>query len=195
MNNRQLINYLPPVLQTVSELKAINEAQQPEVERAWLALSLVMDNQFIATATEEGVAVWEKELDITPYDTDTIETRKQRIKAIWFTKIAFTMRWLVEWLKSMNGDAVEGSFKDYTLTVTLLNSYDCIRVLKDMRRDIPSNIFINPTLLLTANYVPVYIGSSPIRTLRVATTVKIKTDTGYSYPVHRKCGTYPAQLF
>ena len=62
MLDRKLIDYLPPVLQSVMEFAAITGAQQPEIEAAWDALNLVMDNQFIDTATEAGVTVWEKEL-------------------------------------------------------------------------------------------------------------------------------------
>lgn len=195
MNNRKLIDYLPPVLKSVVELVAIYDAQQPEIEKAWEALRFVMDNQFIDTATDEGVSVREKELNITPYDTDTLEIRKHRIKSVWFCRDVYTYQWLLNWLKSLGGEVSDCNLNDYTLNVTLLNSYDCIKVLKDIRRDIPSNIIINPTLLLKEDYITIYIGSSLIRTCKISTKIKIKASAGYAYPVVRKCGTYPAQLF
>ncbi|MEE0582983.1 MAG: hypothetical protein UC328_07395, partial [Adlercreutzia sp.] len=58
----------------------INAANEPEISIAWDALALVLANQFLDTATASGVAVWERELNIRPKDTDTLEVRKARIK-------------------------------------------------------------------------------------------------------------------
>lgn len=105
MLDRKLIDYLPPVLQSVMEFAAITGAQQPEIEAAWDALNLVMDNQFIDTATEAGVTVWEKELNIVPLATDTLEDRKQRLKTAWTYGVVYTYNWLVNWLKTSCGES------------------------------------------------------------------------------------------
>ena len=80
--DRRLINYLPPVLREVLEFQAINNANEPEISIAWDALALLLANQFLDTATEAGVKVWERELRIFPKDTDTLAGRKARIKAM-----------------------------------------------------------------------------------------------------------------
>ncbi|MBQ4595174.1 MAG: DUF2313 domain-containing protein, partial [Akkermansia sp.] len=135
MNDRKLIDYLPPVLRSVMEFMAVTDAQQPEFERAWAALNLVMDNQFIDTATEEGVAVWEKELNITPLNTETLEERKQRIKTAWTYGVVYTYNWLVNWLKTSCGETNRlPTINDYTLRAALPVSVDYIRILEDMRR-------------------------------------------------------------
>lgn len=82
--DRRLINYLPPVLREVLEFQAINNANEPEISIAWDALALLLANQFLDTATEAGVKVWERELRIFPKDTDTLAGRKARIKATLF---------------------------------------------------------------------------------------------------------------
>ncbi len=70
--DRKLINYLPPVLRDVTEFKAINDANEPEISLAWDGLDRVMANQFLDDADERGVSVWEQELKIHPKDTDTL---------------------------------------------------------------------------------------------------------------------------
>ena len=161
MLDRKLIDYLPPVLQSVMEFAAITGAQQPEIEAAWDALNLVMDNQFIDTATEAGVTVWEKELNIVPLATDTLEERKQRIKTAWTYGAVYTYNWLVNWLKTSCGDTRRlPTVNDYTLRVALPVSVDYIRILEDMRRYISANVLIDPLILLTKIDMTHYVGAA-----------------------------------
>ena len=101
--DRRLLDYLPPVLREVLEFQAINEANEPEISLAWDALALVLANQFLDTADSSGVSVWEKELRIFPKDTDTLEVRKARIKAMWNLELPYTVPWLKNWLTSICG--------------------------------------------------------------------------------------------
>jgi len=118
--DRKLINYLPPVLREVLELKAVNEANEPEISLAWDALAIVMANQFLEEADERGVAVWEKELKIFPKNTDTLELRKARIKAMWNMETPYTIPWLKKWLTSICGPTGhEETIKDYTIAIEL----------------------------------------------------------------------------
>ena len=159
--NRKLIDYLPPVLRSVMEYMAITDAQQPEIERAWDALNLVMDNQFIDTATEEGVAVWERELNITPLNTETLEERKQRIKTAWTYGVVYTYNWLVNWLKTSGGNTNRlPTINEYTLRVALPVSVDYIRLLEDMRRYVSANVLIDPLILLTEIKMTHYVGAA-----------------------------------
>ena len=99
--DRKLLDYLPPVLREVLEFQAINAANEPEISIAWDALALVLANQFLDTATASGVAVWERELNIRPKDTDTLEVRKARIKALWNLELPYTLPWLKNWLTGL----------------------------------------------------------------------------------------------
>jgi hypothetical protein len=145
--DRKLINYLPPVLREVLELKAINEANEPEISLAWDALAIVLANQFLEEADERGVAVWEKELKIFPKDTDTLELRKARIKAMWNMEIPYTIPWLKNWLTSICGPAGhEETIKDYTISIeldyTVLPEADTLaaEILKMLLAVRPSNM-------------------------------------------------------
>lgn len=159
MFDRKLIDYLPSVLQKVMEFMAITNAQQPDIEAAWNALDLVMNNQFIDTATEEGVAVWEKELNIIPFVTDTLEDRKQRLKAAWTYGVVYTYNWLVDWLKhSCGNDTPPPTINGYVLRAALPVSVDYLRILDYMRRYISANILIDPLILLSKIKMPYYTG-------------------------------------
>lgn len=161
MLDRKLIDYLPPVLQSVMEFAAITGAQQPEIEAAWDALNLVMDNQFIDTATEAGVTVWEKELNIVPLATDTLEDRKQRLKTAWTYGVVYTYNWLVNWLKTSCGEGnPPPTINDYTLRVSLPVSVDYLHILDDMRRYVAANVLIDPLILLSKIKIPHYTGSA-----------------------------------
>jgi len=171
--NRKLIDYLPPVLRSVMEFMAITDAQQPEIERAWDALNLVMENQFIDTATEEGVAVWEKELNITSVSTETLEERKQRIKTAWTYGVVYTYNWLVNWLKASCGNdnpppAIEG----YVLHTALPVSVDYIHLLDDMRRYVSANVLIDPIILLTKINTPHFVGATFRHSIRQEMTTQ-----------------------
>lgn len=161
MLDRKLIDYLPPVLQRVMEFAAITGAQQPEIDAAWDALNFVMDNQFIDTATEAGVTLWEQELNIVPLASDTLEDRKQRLKTAWTYGVVYTYNWLVNWLKNSCGESNPlPTIKDYTLRVSLPVSVDYLHILDDMRRYISANVLIDPLILLSKIRVPHYTGSA-----------------------------------
>ena len=145
--DRKLIDYLPPVLREVLELKAINAANEPEIELAWDAVALLMANQFLDTADEWGVAVWEKELKIFPKDTDTLEVRKARIKAMWNLEIPYTIPWLRRWLTSACGPlGHEVTVDDYTIHIQLdYNVLEdanrlAVEILETLRAVRPSNM-------------------------------------------------------
>lgn len=173
MPDRQLLDYLPPVLQSVTEFAAITGAQQPEIEATWDALDLVMNNQFIDSATEVGVAVWEAELGIVPFAADTLDDRKRRIKAAWTYGVVYTYTWLMNWLRtSCGGSNPLPTVSDYTVQVALPVSVDYLHMLEDIRRYVSANMLIDPLILLSQAKTPHYTGAA----LRCSTKQSLTTD-------------------
>ena len=162
--DKKLIDYLPPVLREVLELKAINAANEPEIELAWDAVALLMANQFLDTADERGVAVWEKELKIFPKDTDTLEVRKARIKAMWNLETPYTLPWLRKWLTSVCGPlGHEVTVEDYTIRIQLDHGilpgarFLEVEILKQILEVRPSNMrllmeSLAPLMFTTLHY-------------------------------------------
>lgn len=146
--SRKLIDYYPPVIQRILDFIELTNAQQPLVGQVWDAVSLAYENQFIDDATEEGVIGWEKDYGITPQKTETLKDRKQRLKAMWVPSPRYTYEWLVRWLKVACNDEniVPPDIEDYTLIPYIPIKADFKNVIEDMRRYVPSNIYIKPKI-------------------------------------------------
>lgn len=151
----KLIEYLPPEFAKIAEYSELCRTEQPFFDDLWKAAQLILDNQFIDTADENGVCMWEKELGIVPLAADTLEERKQRIKAAWTYGIVYTYRWLCGWLKDFSDSA---DVKDYTLNVKLPSGCDYANILDTLRRYISANIAINPTITLKESDLKLYAG-------------------------------------
>ena len=98
-----LKEYLPDVLKDVQEMRAIMEAETPEVQAIWDACEDCMNDQFISEATENGVARREKMLGITPFATDTLDDRKLRLLSRYNENIPYTRKSLAALLESLCG--------------------------------------------------------------------------------------------
>lgn len=151
--DRRLLDYLPPVLREVLEFQAINEANEPEISLAWDAMALVLANQFLDTADNNGVSMWEKELRIFPKDTDTLEVRKARIKAMWNLELPYTIPWLKNWLTSICGPTGhEETIADYTINIQL--DYNALPNAESLAAEILDMLLVvrpsNMRVLMTA---------------------------------------------
>lgn len=107
-----LKEYLPDALKDVQEMRAIMEAETPEVQAIWDACEDCMNDQFISEATENGVARREKMLGITPFATDTLADRKLRLLSRYNENIPYTRKSLAILLESLCGAG------GYILTIT-----------------------------------------------------------------------------
>ena len=74
-----LIEYLPPVVGKIREMKEICAAEQPEFDLLAQQVDQILANMFILLANEEGIKRFEEELNITPKTTDTLEDRRLNV--------------------------------------------------------------------------------------------------------------------
>ncbi len=74
-----LVEYLPPVVRQIREMKEICAAEQPEFDLLAQQVDQILANMFILLANEEGIERFEKELKITPKPTDTLEDRRLNV--------------------------------------------------------------------------------------------------------------------
>lgn len=145
--DRKLIDYLPPVLHDIVEFKEITEVQQSEIKKAWDALEFVLNNQFIDTASAEGIAVWEKELGILSSSAEPFYVRKERIKSRWLNQEAYTLKTLISRLNILCGEdnfTVDTHFDKYLIeSNTHLDKLGQVSELKNLFDDvIPCNIVV-----------------------------------------------------
>lgn len=132
--DRHILDYLPLILKEPAELKALMEAEQPEIELLWIEQDYVLANLFVLSASEYGIRRWEKILKIYPQDTDSLEIRRMRVLLRLLFKPPYTRRWLYGWLLDIYG---EGNFTinitDYIVDIDLL--YDNIKEADELTSD------------------------------------------------------------
>lgn len=92
MADVNLLEYLPSFLREYRELKAVMNAESPELARLYENAERALKNGFIATADEYGIARFEKLLGILPSKSDTLESRRARVLSRWFTELPYTLR-------------------------------------------------------------------------------------------------------
>lgn len=102
MNDVNLVEYLPPFLREYRELKAVMNAENPEFLAVYSAADRVLKNEFIETADEYGISRFEKMLNILPSKEDTLDSRRSRVQARWFTELPYTMRAFLEKLSGLS---------------------------------------------------------------------------------------------
>lgn len=166
-NNRKLLDYYPPVIKSIHEIRALMEALQVQNDAMWDAVSFLFENQFIESATNEGVTMWERELGIIPGATDTLQQRKERLRIKWVPKPRFTMRWLTGteqepgWLEKVCGQPVpDPVLTDYSLRVTLPGGVDWMTIFDDLKRYKPANIVLDPRVLMPRGTKHIYVGTA-----------------------------------
>ncbi len=94
------IDYYPPVLKELREIKIIAEVMDSELEDQKTAREKVRDECFVYTAEDEGLERWEKILNIKVTDADDIELRRFNILA----KLMKNKNYLIDVLNNLIGE-------------------------------------------------------------------------------------------
>lgn len=142
-----VLSYLPPVLQDVYEMQAAAQAENSELNRLWQGAEDAMNDQFIDSATENGVSRWEKMLLLYPKDTDTLPERKFRVQSALSGRLPFTVWALREQLDSLCGPGnYELTVDHANFKVTVLlglaaqNEFDAVTEL--LQKMLPANLVV-----------------------------------------------------
>ena len=161
-----IIKYLPFFMQEYLEMQEITETE--DIEFNWLIDILIemLNNQFITTCDEEGIARFEQLLQIIPYSNDSLEQRINRVLVLWNNKVPYTMKTLKQMLETLcgtNGYQVILNNNAYELLInTYFNDTNMLKALNDMlNRVVPANLtiinqsYVTEELFSTFNYVEV----------------------------------------
>lgn len=161
-NGRRLFDYWPPVIQRIHDMQEIARVQQPFIDEAWDAVSWLMENQFIDSATEEAVILWEKELGIVPNASDTLRQRKERLRIKWVPHNRFSISWLHEWLCSATGrNDIQWPYvpeNTYGLLVHLPVETNWQAIFRDLDLYKPCNIYLDPHVDMPHNEMRILTG-------------------------------------
>lgn len=176
--DRKLIDYLPVFIQDYAEIKAIMDAGQAGVEKAWTDTENVMHDQFIYDATENGIRRWESLLGIKPKATDTMEERKFNILVRMNEQLPYTLEMLKSILSSMcgeNGYSVTPDHGQYLLNVKLsLSNENNVEAVKNLlERMVPANMVTIVSLFNTHGILADFTHEQ----LRVYTQKQVREET------------------
>jgi len=141
----------PPIIQELEEFQKIAEIEELFFKRLQQEIQNIVDDQFIQTATEKGIARREKMLKVVPFADDTLETRRFRVQGVWNDKLPYTYRVLLERLDSLcgpDGYVMELNAGEYSLNIkielTKKRMFD--EVVRITRQMVPANIVITVEL-------------------------------------------------
>ena len=148
---KQIQEYWPSVLQEIEEFKELANAENIEINGLKESITNLIDDQFIETATERGIARRERIFKITPYADDNLETRRFRVLARENDKLPYTYRVLENKLNQLcgeNGYVMTLNAGEYTLNIKIelvvKRMFD--EVDKLARKMAPANLIITVEL-------------------------------------------------
>jgi len=146
-----LLSYLPPVLHEIKEIVEITNAEKKPIEGTWQAIEDSLNNQFIVSANESGVARYEKMLKIKVPATDTLETRRFRLLTRFQEQAPYTNRVLRQLLDSLLGVGKYVLTRDAAnkkihvlLELTVRGQFDAVSML--LERVTPQNMMLTVEL-------------------------------------------------
>ena len=102
--DRQMIDYLPPIMQRFAEFIEISNAEQKAKEKLWDDVDKMFREGYVISESDAGAKRWEKTLGIIPKDTEDIEVRNFRIRGRIQQDLPYTYRTLKRQLTGLCGD-------------------------------------------------------------------------------------------
>lgn len=144
--------YYPDILKEVREFQALAISENPEMQLVYNAIEDVLDEQFISTSKNYGVARLEKIVGITSKATDTLEERRFRLLAKFNEDVPYTVPKLNELLTTLcgtDGYALEinnGAFS-LKVKVALTSKKNKEAVSELLERVTPMNMLLNVELM------------------------------------------------
>jgi len=141
----------PPIVQELDEFKKIAEIEEVFFEKFKQEIEGIVDDQFIQTATEKGIARRERMLKISSFADDDLETRRFRVQGAWNEKLPYTYRILLERLDSLcgpDGYVMTLNAGEYSLDIKVeqIKKRMFDEVVKITRQMVPSNMVITVEL-------------------------------------------------
>ncbi|SHE62481.1 putative phage tail protein [Clostridium fallax] len=150
---KKLIDFLPPEISKIQDFKVVMDVENYELEDLEKGQKRILYENFIDTATEQGIKHQEKLFKIrADLENETLEFRKLRIKNRKMDKMPITHRSLEYKLKTLFG---EGNYKvevinnEYILKVEI-NTFDWNafnEIVDNFRYIIPCNIILKSILI------------------------------------------------
>lgn len=167
----RLKKYLPEFISGVKEFQELDKTVSVEIDRLRDKLEQLQSNQFIGSASDEGLRRYEQMLGLS--SIGDLETRRFNILNKYNSTIPFTLKWLTNMLNITLGNGnflLDMNYKYYTLTISVIASKEQLipMIYDDLRKKIPCNLVLNVTTLESMQ-MHYYVGMQ----IRTADEIKI----------------------
>ncbi len=150
--DRLLIDYLPNFMQEYKQIKEIMKVQQPQINAAWDNANKVLQEQYINTATDEGLKRLERIYNITIKETDSIETRR----AMLLLKLGTVDNPTLRVISNKLNEILQGkefylivNYSSYAVSILIPTATQAIldATVSYLRKIIPANLTITADIL------------------------------------------------
>ena len=98
-----ILSYLPPIFHEIKELIEVAAIENPVLSSLWEEVEKSLDDQFVATASERGIARYEKMLKLNVPATDSLDTRRFRVLTRYQEQAPYSYKVLKQILDSLLG--------------------------------------------------------------------------------------------
>lgn len=179
-----LLSYWMPVLRKIKEFREIANTEEPELRYLLEACDKTLDNLFILTADNTGLARYEAIMGIYPEDGADLESRRFNILVKWNDKVPYTDEELYNRLLSLCGGAdkfrIDPHYEEYRLdietTLGIKGAFEAVgNLLQEM---IPCNIVLDlQNVIREAKTSPLYYAVA----LTAAMSYQITNDINKQY--------------
>lgn len=139
-------------MENINEFNEIADAENKEFNLLWNYFETVLNDQFVSSATLNGIKMWEKMLQIKTKYSENEDVRKFRILVRLNEQLPYTFRMLNEQLKTLCGEegyVAEIDNGKYLLVVRVRLSVEkkMIEVEELLKRMVPANMLIDLSLM------------------------------------------------
>ena len=101
---RSVKDYLIDEILIIKDFEFIADAEDKEILLLNESIINLLDDEFIETATEKGIAKRESFFKIQPFADDTLDSRRFRLNAKWNSRLPYTYNQLVSRLNNLVGE-------------------------------------------------------------------------------------------
>lgn len=132
------------------------EAEQITAEKVWTDAENTLADQFVQTATENGVKRYEKILSIVPKGTYTLDERKFNVLARMNEQLPYTEVQLNSLLTALCGEEgyflkIDADAYEVIVKLALVNENNVDAVIELLDKIVPANMVRKVTLFNTHN--------------------------------------------
>lgn len=148
MRKIDIANYLPNIVKEIAEFQHISNTENSEINLMWDSIQNVFDDQFVNTATVNGIKRWEKILKIVPKANHTLEDRAFTILTRLNEQLPYTYRVLKQLLSQLcgsDGYVLNINHDQYEVSILVeLKSKNMVDAVSDLTKKIvPANMNIS----------------------------------------------------